>query len=406
MAGTREPALISVLERPAKAWAIACSEESRKALATFVRAAERTRAPGARYPVIAVIPSSRFITTWSEFRKTGMPFTDWPKRAINGPCPEGSRCSSVKLAAPTSAAGQGKGVSDLYGAALKSLTARSTGLQGVDAQIRRDDARLSTLGRLANVLDDVRSVAGTLAASGMTLAAQVDGRALSARITATGAAAGTHKVDVKQLAQAQRLATVAAPSATTPIGSGAPTVVKIETGGGGAAGTRTIRIGAPDNTLVINDPQSSSRHAEIAPDFNRTGYQITDLGSTNGTFVNEQRLTPNMPRPLNAGDVIRIGSLNFTYEASNSAGYEPTMLASAPDARFDDPAIIATIVFGALVGPVQILIEGDAPAEFGTRLEREIVSLLTAYLSRSRLARARKSTQITGSNRPFNSSSL
>ena len=83
-----------------------------------------------------------------------------------------------------------------------------------------------------------------------------------------------------------------------------------------------------------------------------------------------------------------------------------TMLASAPDARFDDPAIIATIVLGALVGPVQILIEGDAPAEFGTRLEREIVSLLTAYLSRSRLACVRKSTQITGSNRPFNSSSL
>jgi flagellar hook-associated protein 2 len=157
--------------------------------------------------------------------------------------------STAALAAPMSTTGQGKGVSDLYGAALKSLTGRNTALQGVDAQIRRDDARLSTLGRLANVLDDVRSVAGTLAASGMTLAAQVDGRALSARITATGAAPGTHKVDVKQLAQAQRLATVATPSPTTPIGSGAPTVVKIETGSGGAAGTRTIRIGAPDNTL-------------------------------------------------------------------------------------------------------------------------------------------------------------
>ena len=108
-----------------------------------------------------------------------------------------------------------------------------------------------------------------------------------------------------------------------------------------------LRIGrAPDNTLVINDPQSSSRHAEIAPDFNRTGYQITDLGSTNGTFVNEQRLTPNMPRPLNAGDVIRIGSLNFTYEASNSAGYEPTMLASAPNAASTpnyEPTMAASI---------------------------------------------------------------
>jgi flagellar hook-associated protein 2 len=158
--------------------------------------------------------------------------------------------STTALASATTSAttAKGKGVSDLYGTAVKSLTARNTGLQGVDAQIRRDDARLSTLGRLANVLDDVRSVAGTLAASGMTLATQVDGKALSARITASGAAAGTHKVDVKQLAQPQQLATVAAPSATTPIGSGAATVIKVETGGG-AAGTKTIRIGAPDNTL-------------------------------------------------------------------------------------------------------------------------------------------------------------
>jgi len=136
-------------------------------------------------------------------------------------------------------------LSDLYGTAVKSLTARSTGLQGIDAQIRRDDARLSTLGRLANVLDDVRTVAGTVAASGLKLATQVDGKALDARITASGAAAGTHKVEVKQLAQAQQLATVRVPSGTTTIGSGAPTVIKIESG----ESTKTVRIGAPDNTL-------------------------------------------------------------------------------------------------------------------------------------------------------------
>ncbi|MCS0613976.1 flagellar filament capping protein FliD [Massilia kyonggiensis] len=137
-----------------------------------------------------------------------------------------------------------QGLADLYGTAVKSLSARNTGLQGIDAQIRRDDARLSTLGRLANVLDDVRSVAGTLAASGLKLSTQVDGKALDARITASGAAAGTHKIDVKQLAQAQQLVTVRVPSATTTIGSGAPTVIKVEVAGS----TKTIRIGAPDNT--------------------------------------------------------------------------------------------------------------------------------------------------------------
>jgi flagellar hook-associated protein 2 len=137
-----------------------------------------------------------------------------------------------------------QGLADLYGAAVKSLSARNPGLQGIDAQIKRDDARLSTLGRLANVLDDVRSVAGTLAASGLKLATQVDGKVLDARITASGATAGTHKIDVKQLAQAQQLVTVRVPTATTTIGSGAPTVIKVEVAGS----TKTLRIGAPDNT--------------------------------------------------------------------------------------------------------------------------------------------------------------
>jgi flagellar hook-associated protein 2 len=153
--------------------------------------------------------------------------------------------TSIPSTTTAATAAGSKSLSDLYGTAVKSLTARSTGLQGIDAQIRRDDARLSTLGRLANVLDDVRTVAGTVAASGLKLATQVDGKALDARITASGAAAGTHKVEVKQLAQAQQLATVRVPSGTTTIGSGAPTVIKIESGGS----TKTVRIGAPDNTL-------------------------------------------------------------------------------------------------------------------------------------------------------------
>ncbi len=92
-----------------------------------------------------------------------------------------------------------------------------------------------------------------------------------------------------------------------------------------------LKIGrAPDNTLVISDPQASSHHAEVAPGFGGNSYQITDLNSTNGTFVNEQRLAPNMPQPLNSGDVIRIGTTNFSYEASG-AGYAPTVAASAPN---------------------------------------------------------------------------
>ncbi|MGE0235364.1 TetR/AcrR family transcriptional regulator [Methylocystis sp.] len=56
------------------------------------------------------------------------------------------------------------------------------------------------------------------------------------------------------------------------------------------------------------------------------------------------------------------------------------MLASAPDARFDDPAMVATIALNAMVGPVQALLKEDAPAQFRARLQRELVVLVTAYL--------------------------
>ena len=39
---------------------------------------------------------------------------------------------------------------------------------------------------------------------------------------------------------------------------------------------------------------------------------IEDLGSTNGTYLNEEQL--NGPQPLHPGDRIRIGDCEFSYE--------------------------------------------------------------------------------------------
>ncbi|HEV2579616.1 MAG TPA: FHA domain-containing protein [Ktedonobacteraceae bacterium] len=112
-----------------------------------------------------------------------------------------------------------------------------------------------------------------------------------------------------------------------------------------ALSAAALTIGrAPDNLLVLPDPQSSSHHAEVRPDVN--GYVVIDLNSTNGTFVNEQRLAPQAPRPLITGDVIRIGAARFTYEVAGSFGetlragasefnsnaYQPTVSASPPPA--------------------------------------------------------------------------
>jgi hypothetical protein len=43
----------------------------------------------------------------------------------------------------------------------------------------------------------------------------------------------------------------------------------------------------------------------------RDGYQIVDLESSNGTWLENQRLIPNQPYPLESGDRIRVGRLNI-----------------------------------------------------------------------------------------------
>jgi pSer/pThr/pTyr-binding forkhead associated (FHA) protein len=49
------------------------------------------------------------------------------------------------------------------------------------------------------------------------------------------------------------------------------------------------------------------------------GYQITDLGSTNGTWVNDVRLIPNQPTFLPNAAQVRIGrmELYFLYRLKN-----------------------------------------------------------------------------------------
>lgn len=63
--------------------------------------------------------------------------------------------------------------------------------------------------------------------------------------------------------------------------------------------------------IRLEDPFASSRHARIA----RQGglMVLEDLGSTNGTYLNEEILAG--PAPLHPGDRVRIGDSEFTYAA-------------------------------------------------------------------------------------------
>ena len=70
-------------------------------------------------------------------------------------------------------------------------------------------------------------------------------------------------------------------------------------------------LGRGDSAEIrLEDPFASSRHARIYEQGNSV--VVEDLGSTNGTYLNEELL--ETPRPLHPGDRVRIGDSEFEFE--------------------------------------------------------------------------------------------
>ena len=64
-----------------------------------------------------------------------------------------------------------------------------------------------------------------------------------------------------------------------------------------------------DNDVCMPDPYVSGRHGQI--EVTDQGIFFTDLGSTNGTMLNDAKLVPNMRTLVTPEDVIRLGSMEF-----------------------------------------------------------------------------------------------
>ncbi len=77
------------------------------------------------------------------------------------------------------------------------------------------------------------------------------------------------------------------------------------------------------NGIVINDAEVSRKHTQFV--FQGGKYIVTDLGSTNGTFVNGQRLTGQ--HILQPGEVVSLGEqINLLFEAVVPVDPNATMM--------------------------------------------------------------------------------
>ena len=88
-----------------------------------------------------------------------------------------------------------------------------------------------------------------------------------------------------------------------------------------------------NNDVVVNDQEVSRKHARLV--MQAGGYVLEDLGSTNGTYVNGQRLMG--PHVLRTGETVMLGeNVSLVLEA----GYDvdATVISQAPSAPSYDPA--------------------------------------------------------------------
>jgi hypothetical protein len=121
--------------------------------------------------------------------------------------------------------------------------------------------------------------------------------------------------------------------APAPSGGGSNRTMALDTGGGGGGGGGTA-VGwlvplegaqagelfnlkhrcvvgtAPDCDVVLRDSSISGRHAEFIA--TGGGFRINDLGSTNGTFVNDKRVTTH---DLVDNDNVRLGRTAFKFKS-------------------------------------------------------------------------------------------
>lgn len=116
-------------------------------------------------------------------------------------------------------------------------------------------------------------------------------------------------VDVRRTRAKGSAPVTGAPAAAARVGKGRPprtVVVTDERGGRGKTYklNGNLQIGRGEGCdIQIEDTYASSSHARLYS--REDGWFVEDLGSTNGTYLNQRRLTA--PAELRAGDRVKVG---------------------------------------------------------------------------------------------------
>ena len=116
------------------------------------------------------------------------------------------------------------------------------------------------------------------------------------------------------------------------------------------------------SATIADDSELSRRHAVVRPAAG--GFEIEDLGSRNGTFVNGQKIEG--PMRLSGGDSIKIGQTVLAIEGVARAA--ETAVSPTPAAAAAPSSAPPSEPFGALAAPAAVHRRGIASRQLGPML--------------------------------------
>lgn len=142
----------------------------------------------------------------------------------------------------------------------------------------------------------------------------------------------------------------------------------------------------PENDLVLKDPDVSGRHARITPA--GVGFVLEDLRSTNGTYLNGNRISK--PAPLTPGAMIQLGGVQIQFVSGTKAATQSLRMTSVglPEVEAAPPAMPTDPIWGYLeIGDREIPLQMISPnigrdAKADVMLEDAAVSYIHAQLVR------------------------
>jgi adenylate cyclase len=117
---------------------------------------------------------------------------------------------------------------------------------------------------------------------------------------------------------------------------------------------RKLVVGrAVTSDVPIYDPTISRRHAEIV--LTTTGVRVTDLGSSNGTFLNGAKITD---AEATANDVVTFGKVAFRVKEVTAPMPRPQVVSPPPDFKSSKGGIAG----GTIVRQLPVSVSGGVPA--------------------------------------------